>query len=192
MLPLDHVEAPIIRDLSLPRNPTVVVVGAYKGTTVRFISHHFPRAKIYAFEPQRFAYEELVKDRGKNIKCYNYALGILNAGKARLYESDTDAASLLPLPDARTSTLVEVRDAREVFVMLGIRDIHFMLVNIEGYEYYLVPYLVDAPNLAVRKLLVQFHFKDRFDKKWTQTRQLLIDLGYKDIFIGRGWELWQI
>lgn len=194
MLPIDHIEAPIIRNLKIPDYATIVVVGAYKGATVRFIKYCFPTASIYAYEPQKFAYDELIKSQRRGVRSYNLALGTNTLASASLYESGTDAASLLPLPEYRTRETVSVVDARTVFMGLGIIHVDFMLMNIEGYEYYLLPYLLSTTKgiPVIKTFLVQFHFKERYDKLWKACRELLIDKGYTDLFIGHGWELWQI
>lgn len=191
MLSLDHVEAPIILNLPLPPKATIVVIGAYQGSTVRFIRNGFPESRIFAYEPQKFAYDILIKDLGLGIKAYNFGLGVKTVPEAKLYEADTDAASLIPLPNSRLSGTVEIIDAREAFVRDEITHIDFMFMNIEGYEYYLLPYILGLDGIRVDSLLVQFHFKEKYFGKYSEIGKYLEGLGYNYLYVGAGWELWR-
>lgn len=50
----------------------------------------------------------------------------------------------------------ELRDIADVLPELGVTEIDLMLVNIEGYEYTLIPYML-TEGIKPRRLMVQCH-----------------------------------
>lgn len=183
---MDHVEAPVLADLNLD-DASVLIVGAYKGDTVAFILKHHPKvAKIQAFEPQNWVFVEFTArfSGDDRVSCVASALGT-ETTSAMLSEFFTDAASLLPLEQSRHSALVSVVDAKHI--RKSLYDLCVM--NIEGYEYTLIPYMLDL-KIVVRQWLIQFHFQDRMIDQLAITRDLLA-AKYSGTVIGKGWELWQ-
>lgn len=179
MLSMDAIEAPTLARLPL-KNGTVVVVGAYKGDTTEFIVEHHPGVRILAWEPQIWAALQIPTHDGQ-VRVYPYALGMEN-GQKILYESGTDAASLLRLPNYRTRTYVDVKDARQVFGFLGLTEIDLLFLNIEGSEYELIPYLLDY-GLPVATWMVQFHFLEKYGQQFANIR----DRMHTGRFLGKGW-----
>lgn len=196
MLAMDHIEAPALAGLELDGG-AVAVIGAYKGDTVAFIREHHPNSQVLAYEPQIWAFNELTKRFGTDPKVhrYNYGLGIEHDDNAPLYEYGTDAGSLLELPGWRSRDYVRIVDAE--FIHWGHPTIALCVMNIEGSEYKLIPYLL-ANNFQPDKWLIQFHFHrsannvpDRMWDEYTDTQLALADAAYRETPIGRGWELWQ-
>lgn len=144
----------------LTPSSVVVEIGAYCGRwSAEICSRYNPR--LYAFEPQRWAFDicrEMLA-RHNQAQVFNYALGLrdetLPMGK---YFSDgcsfVDASPVIG-GEGRG----EIREARRVLLdELGLQAIDLMLMNIEGYEYDLIPHLFQAGVMThVKRFMIQFH-----------------------------------
>lgn len=182
MLSMDHVEAAFIKNLWLRHAPVCVVAGAYKGDTVAFLRHHFPSSFVHAYEPQRWAHDFLVDRfrRDSQVLVASYALGERDIYHAVLYEHGTDAASLIPRADSREQAECTVFRADEHLPA----TIDLFVMNMEGYEFILIPFLLNKTNVAVRNFIVQFHGAAEY------TRSVLRTHGYKETSIGANWYLY--
>lgn len=148
-------------DWDLNEESIVVEVGGYCGRWAKAICELY-NPEIHVFEPQKWAFDICKESLAKYEKAevHNFALG---AGKLNgvmvMGEFGRDGASLLRTNDP-DQIYVQVRDSELVFSYLSISnsDIDLMLINIEGYEYTLIPYLVECGILQrVKNLMVQFH-----------------------------------
>ena len=186
MLPMDHIEAPLLRDLKLPVIPTIVVVGAYKGDTVEFLHQHYPDAMIHAYEPQKWAYDKIVP--AANIHKHNVALGQMNSSES-LYFFETDGATLVPTDMAKATQEMSqrVRTVDALVALEPLGDIDLMVMNIEGYEYTLIPYIIGS--IPVARLLVQYyHYIGAYSTAFENTRAYLTDImHHKERAVGKGW-----
>jgi FkbM family methyltransferase len=193
LLPLDHVEAPLIRDIltELTAGDDVVVIGAYKGSTCSFIRHYNPYVRLVAFEPQDWAFEELLKvAHASRIVPWKLALSTEDKTSVPLYEYGTDAASLLAIPGSRTKGTCRTVDAAKFLPEHYLNKIAFVIMNIEGYEYALVPYLL-VSNIEMARILVQCHHKDMYRTAHSKMQASLNAYGYTMLDVGAGWELWR-
>lgn len=195
MLVMDHIEAPVLAGLRLGVYPSVVVAGAYKGDTVAFIREHHEDARILAAEPQYWAFMYLVErfSRCKDIILLPEALGAVNeVTNGFLYKFNTDACSLLPYndddtpPDGCIVTPVIARLREHGF---GYVDLFHM--NMEGYEYTLLPWMLRSENIYIRRYMIQFHHTQTMELNYKECVALLYNRGYRLTPIGKGWELWQ-
>lgn len=188
MLSMNAAEAPTLAGLDLPTGAVVVVIGAYKGDTVRFITAHHPTAHIYAFEPQEWAYDELIATTVTKF-AMNVALGDRDA-EVELYEFGTDACSVLRLPNSRRSGKGLMQDSHKVLVdMLGISKIDLLFVNIESYEYDLLPYLFSLP-IVINRVMVQWHRTTEEAFSLLRTREMLVGMKLVGSALGGNWDLW--
>lgn len=205
MLAMDHIEASTLASLSLGEGD-IVVIGAYKGDTVAFLREHHPDKFIIAYEPQIWAYNELHKRFALDtkVKAFPYGLGAGSRSDVLLHEYGTDAASILELENWRTVDTVELLDARVLTFDLetntepsinhnGVQfsgKIALCVMNIEGYEYTLIPYILNY-NIKPTEWLIQFHFTEKFaDELFAIRDSLAIEHSYMGTTIGKGWELW--
>lgn len=141
----------------LSPSSTVVEVGAYKGRWAEIISDLY-RCKVYAFEPQRWAYEiaRAKLDRFHNTTVFNCALGDCN-GTFEMGEYETDGCSFTRVGQ-RVSGAGEMREIDNTFTILNIDHVDLMMINIEGYEYKLIPHMDRIGMLKrINNLVVQFH-----------------------------------
>lgn len=137
----------------------VFEIGSYKGRwALQMCERYAPN--IYCFEPQVWACvttRAVLKDYPK-AQVFNYALGIAGGTRAMI-EYGTDGAKLVPYRTAINEAVVEIRDIAQVVAALEVPQIDLMLVNIEGYEYTLIPYMFES-GIFPRFMSVQFHTGD--------------------------------
>jgi FkbM family methyltransferase len=166
----------------LIEDSTVVEVGGYVGRWAlqMALMHH---CKIFVFEPQLWAAEVCRRVLGGRATVLDYALGAEDK-TLPLFGFETDGCSLLTYdeigPPARA--LAKVRDVATAFEELDITIIDVMMVNIEGYEYTLIPYMLSKGILPI-VLMVQYH--TAADPYMTQTVEIeaqLISLGYEMVW----------
>lgn len=174
-------------DWPLDESNLVVEVGGFKGRWALQIAQLY-NPRLFVFEPQPWAAAVCREVLAfYNAAVYECALGD-HTGLVMLGQEGTDGASLF---EASRQKSVVMREASE---MLGGYDIDLMLVNIEGYEYVLVPYLV-TNNIKPRRLMIQFHTKFDNGGQTEALRKMLAAVGY-DIVWDYGdrlaaWELGQ-
>lgn len=178
---------PLILDFKLPENANVVVVGAYKGLACEALLQLYPTINIAAFEPQSWAYEEAqtrLRDY-YNAIVYNIGLGTENA-LLDMGEWHTDAASFVNTgPGSREQGTGYIGEADNLLKMTSFEHIDLMIMNIEAFEYTLIPYLRQIGWLdKIDRLAVQWHLglgsEPKFEK---DVDKEIFDLYDKDHFI---------
>lgn len=150
---------PLVKEFSLPADSIVVVVGAYKGITMDLLDELYHPSLIYGFEPQPWAAKEAferLKEKFPRLQVYNAALGVTE-GDYEMGEWGTDACSLVNTgPSAREHGIVHVVPAETYFNNIPHCDL--MVMNIEGYEFTLLPHMRAQEILKkVDRLAVQWH-----------------------------------
>lgn len=156
----DHIETPWLRKYA--RDHVCAVIGAYKGATMRYMFEHGARS-IIGVEPQQWAYDLAVKNllaQGPHAwELDGLALvpwGTDQNASVLLEKAGTDGARVVWPHRRIDKSDVVIAKAMNVCDWLdgGTFDhFDFMVVNVEGFEYQLLPWL--APRATV--LLVQFH-----------------------------------
>lgn len=156
------IEAPCLRQYAA--GATCAVIGAYKGATMRYLFDHGARF-VYGVEPQRWAYDRAVKNLvamgPRSWELDNLALVPWEThenASVLLHNVGTDAASVIwrtPRSSEHDDMLVKALNVHEwARSVESVPDgFEFMVVNVEGVEYALLPELA----LATDVLLVQFH-----------------------------------
>ncbi len=127
----------------------VIVIGGYQGATCEMILERYPECRLYTWEPQAGMFSiltaTLAKQPNANAQAYPYALGVEN-GTFPMTLTGNDECSFvlgfanrdLPPPDSQG----EMREFGEVMDSLGIEEVAWLHLNIEGYEYLLLPHLI--------------------------------------------------
>lgn len=140
----------------LDANSTVWVVGAYAGQTVRMLHERYA-PKIHAFEPQVPMLNQLDALALPGVATYPFGLGDRD-GIFPMGEVGNDAASFVAdMGIARTHGVGRMADVRG-FIEEHPEPVDLAVINIEGYEFVLLPYLIDANLLGhFEHLMVQFH-----------------------------------
>lgn len=164
-------------DWPLTRESVVVEVGGYKGRWALQIAERFgPR--LYVFEPQRWAAEVCRDVLGNRAFIMSIALGILT-GPMLMGEWETDGCSLVK---DGAEHQVEMWEIGRVFQYLNLSHIDLMLMNIEGYEYTLIPHMLDR-GICPQRLMVQFHeFADPTGEKGRAISERLEQAGYRVVW----------
>lgn len=130
----------------------VVEVGGYTGRWALQIAERYA-PRLYVFEPQPWAAAACRAVLGERATVLDYALGT-QGGACYMGEWETDGCSFIkPHDGMHEGDMVEVRAA---FAALALPHIDLMLINIEGYEYTLIPHMLDK-GIYPRRLMVQFH-----------------------------------
>lgn len=169
-------------DWALRKDAVVVEVGGYRGRWAAEIAERYDPI-LHVYEPQAWAYDALYSrfNGNRRVYLYNFALGTEDA-VVDMGAFGTDGASLLRdgvyMEDYEGSRSkmgsVTVHDAARELGALG--EIDLMLMNIEGYEYVLLPYMAKHGLLArVRYLMVQFHewAEEHVGVSYEATKQLI-------------------
>lgn len=157
ILPDDHVETAVLRNFAFDK--ACAVVGAYKGATMRYLFEHKARY-VHGVEPQKWAYdlavENLLAMGPHSWELDNLALvpwGTTPESKVILNDVGRDSASIVT-----KLSMSSFRDQAEVTAMnvcgwLEDHEYDFMVVNIEGGEYMILPWLMARATVT----LVQYH-----------------------------------
>lgn len=156
-------EWPLVFMLDLPPKANIVVVGCYEGRATDLIRNVYPDlANIHGFDPQIDACSVAIKrfQYDRRIHIHAYGLGVGDF-RAALIATGTHDAAIAGKTDGDIGAVF--CDAERVLSSLAMRfDLLFM--NIEGYEYQLLPYLIKTGVLGrVDRLVVQFHPSKRRD-----------------------------
>lgn len=165
---------PLCLDFGLPAGATAVVVGAYQGKVMELLCRLYPVAKVVGYEPQPWAYTSCLKrltgwrttwDGGYPL-LFPFGLATTDLRDVDMGEYHTDAASLVNV-DAREKGLGNFMDAAQALrrLFFYVKEvpseddrIDLMVMNIEGYEFALLPYLRKTGWLArIDRLAVQWH-----------------------------------
>lgn len=146
---------PIGQMLEAPKDFSVIVVaGAYKGRYIAYLSEMFSQAQFVGYEPQQDAYESLVLRfaTSKRVQIIKAGLGTGNRQVA-MGKSGTDGASVLST--SGKTTWVKLFDAIEAMPAY----IDLLVLNMEGYEWALLPYLLnEMMHHRIASLAIQFHY----------------------------------
>jgi FkbM family methyltransferase len=164
-------------DWPLDEHSTVVEVGGYCGRWALQIAERY-HPRLFVFEPQPWAYEVCRRALGDAATVLNFGLGVEDAEHG-MGEWETDGCSFvkpLKLGQVHFGVLNEIGSAFEAW---GIEDIDLMLMNIEGYEYTLLPHILEK-NILPKRLMVQFHtFVDEYGMALAHIHAALELRGYR-------------
>lgn len=186
---------PIGWTFDLPSDATVIVAGSYKGRVMDLIDQVYSPKRIIGFDPAPWACEvaadrmvarDLHSDfipRGNNYEIHQYGIGT-QTGVFPMGEWETDGCSFVHVGgDSREQGRGEMREMVAALDELNIGHVDLVIFNMEGYEFNLLPYMLDAGMLGIRKgskvalscafdrLCVQFHHGFGNDGDWPATRE---------------------
>lgn len=137
----------------------ILIIGAYSGTVAELVLKERVWAMHWLFEPQDWACRQLRERfaRHSNVKVCQYGLGdregVFQMGLYTSYDC-TFVRGSIPFKDLPgvwyDAQLMEFADTMRV---LNIQDIHYAHLNIEGYEYVLIPWMARQGWLSRCRLL---------------------------------------
>jgi FkbM family methyltransferase len=163
-------------DWPLTKESVVVDVGGYIGRWALQIAERYgPR--LYVFEPQPWAARVCEAVLGTAATVFYYGLGTEYASLS-MGAWETDGCSFVKTGLGIPGTFGVLREIAADFRDLGITRIDLMMMNIEGYEYTLIPHMLDQSILPDR-LMVQFHsFVDPDGGKLAAIHERMAAAGY--------------
>lgn len=157
--------APVLAAIEWENVGTAVVAGAYRGTVMRLLAEDYPDIqRIVGYEPQLWAAIECLQTTRPFTACEvrPYAIGT-EAGEFPMGEWETDGCSFLRVGSRvqGTGRMVEVgQEWRRADLWVPedeVTTVDLLVLNAEGYEWKLLPYLAARPRLLPDQLAVQFH-----------------------------------
>lgn len=143
-----------------PLTPESVVfeVGGYEGRWATEIARRYgPR--LYVFEPQAWAFErcQAALQDYPAARVFNFGLGD-RSGEFPMGDFETDGASFVKGADVRAQGSGWLEEFGAFCEAEGLREIDLLLLNVEGYEFTLVPHLVERDWMGrIRYFMAQFH-----------------------------------
>ena len=145
----------LLRNFDLNPDSLVVDVGCYNSTWLKDMYCKY-NCNCIGLEPINKYYEQghrLFKN-SKKVKLYNYGLTVESNQKVCSMSMMGDASRM----DVVENTIdVEMMYAKDFFQNIN-SDIDVLQINIEGYEYQLVPFLIHNDLLkTVKNIQIQFH-----------------------------------
>lgn len=163
-------------DWPLSSESTVIEVGGYTGRwALQMAERYHPH--LYVFEPQPWAWATACAVLGDRADVRCYGLGTEDSNLP-MGGWETDGCSFVKPGLNIPGMTGEIREIGRAFQELGIVHIDLVLINVEGYEYTLIPHMLDRGILPLR-LMVQFHsFADDLGVKQAQIYERLAELGY--------------
>lgn len=143
-------KSPLFSLLGLRNAPikTVIDIGANRGQFAKYISHIFPSAKIFCFEPLPGPYAELgkwAKNQKGRVSTINAALGQKNGEiKMILHEDHSPSSSILQTTELSEILFPQTKNQREIQVQQRRLDDIFLenelerdvliKMDVQGYE----------------------------------------------------------
>lgn len=129
-------------------------IGGYEGRWAKQMANKF-NPTIDIFEPQGWAFEKLQKRFSNNPKVYLHDFGLwVETCHRNMAAFETDGASVVK-PEESGDVLVSLED---IFVTSFGQNIDVCLMNIEGGEFVLLPYMIGYGIMKhINYFWCQFH-----------------------------------
>jgi hypothetical protein len=195
---------PLYRKFNLDESSLVVVAGAYQGIVMQLLADAYAPNMIMGYEPQVWA---ATKARERlaaydNCRVVGYGLGIAE-GVFDMGEYFTDACSFVNVGEgSREHGAGFMKDAAERLKIIATvsklypersDDIDLFVMNMEGYEFELLPYLLETGILAnhVRKLAVQWHHGFGNDNNYEELLERLDNIYTRVVDEAPSWIYWE-
>lgn len=181
---------PIGQMLSVMDGGTIVVAGAYEGRYIHYLNQMFPKAHIVGYEPQRDAYVKCEARFVGNdmVEVRNYGLAT-SERDVELGLAGTDGASSVAFRGQ--NELVHMANIVEELQLQG-SELDLFVMNMEGSEWAVLPYLLDEMmHHRIKSLAVQFHPNYVSKDRKVRVQAYLFeyyDLEYSD---KNNWTLWK-
>lgn len=157
---------PIGRTFDLPAASTCIVAGAYRGLVMETLDELYHPERIVGFEPQLWAFRQAWERLAPRPSCVVVPWG-LSTGEEGLFPMaayETDECSFVGIGDERGPVRSQQRgEGRLVESVRGLdmfrlSSIDLAVINMEGYEYRLLPYWFQyGVANRIDRLIVQFH-----------------------------------
>lgn len=153
---------PLAGQFELVPGDTVIVAGAYKGRVCDLLSQLYPGARLYGFEPQRWA-ADVANERTKydpNVLVLYFGLGVASVLSMLMGEFETDACSFVNTGEgSRRQGVGDLMEVGLALDMVHVTRVSLAVLNMEGYEFPLLAHMIKTGLIdRFDRLAVQFHF----------------------------------
>lgn len=148
------------KEWKIKKGDIVFDVGAHIGSFSIYAANK--GAKVYAFEPDKKNYQNLLK----NIKLNNahsqiipFNFGIYSSdGKLSFYTSLANPAGNSTISDAnKKEKKIQVKKLSTIFKMIDVKKIDLLKMDIEGSEYEIFEKLTDSEFNKIEKIVGEYH-----------------------------------
>lgn len=172
-----------IQEFPLGTESIIFIVGGFQGAHAGYYIDNY-NPYVYIFEPQTKMAKELALKFKKNskVKVLPFGLGV-ETMVAQLSRVGTDRCSFihrLPGKDGNETTFegpYELSRTVEIEKFMedeGIKKIDLFFSNCEGYEFKLLPWLVESGVIKnIRFLMVQFHLHHEGAEMMAKIREMI-------------------
>lgn len=163
---------------------TVIDIGANIGTCTVYMSSLFPKAKIYALEPDPRTFQLLKTNKELN-HCTNATLinqAVSNkSGSTTFYSCQANGLSSLNktrLPYQVTKTRVQLTTVPDLMKEYGLKQIDILKIDAEGAEFDILLKTPRFPFLVIKEIILEYH-----DRLTPHHHEMIVtrlhQLGYK-------------
>ena len=142
---------------------TIVDIGANIGTCSVFMSSIFPKAKIYALEPDPRTFQLLKTNKELN-HCSNVTLinqAVSNkSGSTVFYSCQANGLSSLSqtrLPYRVTKTRVQLTTVPDLMKLYRLKQIDILKIDAEGAEFDILLKTPRFPFGAIKEIILEYH-----------------------------------
>lgn len=195
-------EWPLVHLFRLSPGANIVVAGAYEGRAMELLATVYPEyGRLVGFEPQPGAREVALKRLARFPRVTIEPYGIAERdGTFPLADNGSIYASFVDLDPAHSragsarASVGELREVEEACRSLDLDRIDLLLLNVEGYEWLLLPHMLLAGMFAVgyvERLALQVHWGMGYDHTLADITQRL-EATHKRVFDEiPSWGYWQ-
>jgi len=147
---------PLGRQLVVPEHGDIVVVGAYEGRYMTYLRDLFPTASLTGYEPQTAKFDILKSRFAGQQQVIVFNAGLATAARSVLLGNiGTDGATVATTSNHGYAK-IKMWDAVEE--LSSHLSIDLLLMNCEGSEWPLIPYILDEMlHHRIRSMAIQFH-----------------------------------
>lgn len=161
----------------------VVDIGSYRGDWIQKICKRY---NCYGLgcEPTKQPFIESLPKSSEKISFMNYGITVDQTSDMTINIGSDESSFIKKIKDSKEET-VKMLNAKELFYhVLGGYIIDLVQMNIEGYEYFLLPYMIDNGLLNnITAIQIQFHnISDKCDKKRQDICSRLKNIGFETKF----------
>jgi hypothetical protein len=161
----------------------VLDIGSYKGQWLQTICNKYNCYGI-GCEPTQEAFLESFSKISDKISFINCGVTVEESSDIKMNVGTDDSSIVRKLQNSKEET-VKMFNVNEFFkTILKNPIINLVQINIEGYEYVLLPYMISMGLFNnIKAVQIQFHnISDQCDKKKEDICKSLKDLGFETKF----------
>jgi FkbM family methyltransferase len=182
---------PLGRQLVVPEHGDIIVVGAYEGRYMAYFRELFPTASLTGYEPQMAKFEVLKSRFANQLQVILFNAGLATAARSvHLGNWGTDGATVATTDDHAYGLKVKMWDAVEE--LSSHLSIDLLLLNCEGSEWPLIPYILDEMmHHRIRTMAIQFHPKYVSREREARVFEYLLEYYTRPYWDYPTWTYWQ-